>query len=113
MGGAISLEEEVEHLNNIINKLTNLEASTEQIAAVRRGIDGSILRTLQGKVYGLLRDANKDKVSVFEYLNIEDWGREEFEQFIQENDLQTTTDAVQSLVNLQFFILNRDLPISN
>ena len=115
MGGGDSLEENVEHLLNIDNRLKELGASTEQIDAMRLNMDRSVMRNLRRRIVAGLYAMNKDKEPVVRFLREKasgssQWSEEEFERFIHENNLKITSEIDEDLVKLEYFSANRRFP---
>lgn len=110
-GPEASLEENVAHMQNIQICLQELGASPEQIDAIRLNMDRSVMRNLRRRVIVRLQAENKNKASLFEHVShMYEWNKEEFERFIQENNLKAPSEVNENLAKLQYFIANKKFP---
>ena len=111
MGEAASLEENVAHMQNIVNRLQELGASPEQINAIRLNMDRSVMRNLRRRVTVRLQTTNKNKASLFKHVShMYKWNKEQFERFIQENNLEVPPEVNDNLAKLEYFTANKKLP---
>ena len=111
MGEAASLEEDVAHMQNIVTSLQKLGASQEQIDAIRINMDRSVMRNLRRRVIVALQSTNKNKASLFEHVaHMDKWNKEQFERFIQENNLIAPSEVNDNLAKLEYFTANKKLP---
>ena len=111
VGEAASLEENIAHMQNIVNRLQELGASPEQIDAIRRNMDRSVMRDFRRRVTVRLQATNKNKASLFEHVShMYKWNKEQFEHFIQENNLEVPPEVNDNLAKLEYFTANKKLP---
>ena len=110
-GEAASLEQDVAHMQNIVTCLERLGASPEQINAIRLNMDLSVMRHLRRRVTVRLQAANKNKPPLFEHVShMYKWSKEQFERFIQDNNLKVPSEAKDSLLQLDYFTTHKKLP---
>ena len=112
-GGGSTLEEDVAHMQKILSSLQKLGASQEQIDAIRLNMDLSVMRHLRRRVTVALQSANKHKASLFNHVShMHKWSKDQFESFIQENELNVPSEVNDNLTKLEYYTVNKKLPES-
>ena len=105
-GGSLgdSLEEQVVKANKISDVLKQFGTDPDQIKKVRYNFDKSVIWGLKDRIRDTLLTANSEKNAVFDYQDIRQWDRHQFEEFISKHQLVTPSQVGQYLDKIEMFL---------
>lgn len=108
----IPLKYKLERVKNIADNLKKLGASQNEINDVCNTMYSRVTDDHVRRIIGSLRDPNADKKDLIKKLldkKSDDWNAQNVIQFIQDNDLNKSTETDECFLDLEYFLKNKKL----